>query len=270
MRENGENMKKIIIAAVSFCVLAAAGVVLFFVLRSKTGKAGITVTLKKTQIDITKDVADVISAVDDEGYYVMEFRKLIRLKATKSGKIKLSDDKLSVSELSSGEHRLFGVAGGPTSLEHDDDDFGYITYVFDDTHLKCKGLSLLPDWNGKISKLDNYLDDENSFDNGKLLVAFFKNGKIVKLDDIFDEYETDDQSLRDTDAFKNLISVFMQDKNSSLIEDCYTYTAALNDWWDQYMDGEIHDFGWLVSNNIQLTICVAKPYSEVKKVLRPE
>ena len=176
-----------------------------------------------------------------------------------------------MTDLSKYDNKILCVFAANQQIDTDDDAFSAVGYSFADSHYRCKELSLMPGWKGKMANVDKYLDDENSIELAPLTLALFKDGKIVPVDKIYDEYETEaSESLKKTQAFRFLSAMVPESaRTDSALKDISTYANALDEWWDLYEDGKIKNFGWILVDTRSVTVFVAKPYSEADKIAHP-
>ncbi len=261
-------MKKIygMIAAVALMTVTTACSLTSIKSVDGNGNSNVTITVDKNiTIDIANDSSkDIIDKVNRKDGALYDYVSCMMYNVDENGEI---FSKKSTVSLSNTDKRpdfsvYFTLDSGKT-VDMDVAKLGYFNYVLRNfENSSCYGLSLFSGWNGSMSKVDKYLNDENSvlIDNWNgisLQVAVFKDGKIVPLETIMNEYGAEAEEIAKYDSLddyylatgkshvgESIPKSFLKDMSyGEHSVESFALLCALYDWGSNYTEGNRTDFG---------------------------
>ena len=267
--------KKILFGAIGACAAVTLAAAAFIGLKGRMMMnidKGVVVKLGDTKVDLTADIHDIIATINNNNSVAMNVIGYEALYLDEAGNIYTEPGtSVNFEEKSRMVQLSYDKAFGNTDIEKELHIPGCSMFCFvegDSDLCRCDGFSVFPDWNGDMSRVNEYINNTNSYEKGDVVIALFKNGKIINVEDIIEEYSDysfDMQKIPYRYFWGNQIQV-------DVSEDQYPFVAALIDWGRQYMDGEIDNCGcikWFPENK-EIDICVACSYEDCRAFLNRE
>ncbi len=207
-------MKKIIIAIVSVCAVAALGLTLFFVLgnnsedvattvndeaepnpaqdtdeNTETLSKDVTITLNNGgELNLTQDISETAKVLRENDIYLSDNKNGF-LKSNENGNLRIHKVESINNVFEKGNFISFSYNKNVSYFLGSETVPGYFYYFFT-AHRKydINHLSLFDDWNGDFSELKNYFNDENSISLYTHPMMLYRNGKTVPISEIKEKY----------------------------------------------------------------------------------
>lgn len=184
----------------------------------KTDNGGLSVTLDgDVELNLKDDIGSLIKQVCDHDGCVLHAIRNFALEADENGNIYQSDK--TIQEVKDDKEVYFFVSASKKGPGLKDESVpGCMGIIFNnnlDFSARVSRLSLFDGWKGNFSKIENYLNDENSIYYGgssPRRVGVFKDGKLVPVSELTEEYGNEaDKVINDYNG--NLVEYYMGVKN---------------------------------------------------------
>ena len=170
--------------------------------KEETNVGGLSVTLDGVELNLKEDIGSIIKQVCDHDGCVFHAIRNIGLEADENGNIYQSDKTLL--EIKDDKDVYFFInAFKKGSGAKDESIPGCMMFSFNnnlDFSARISRLSLLDGWKGNFSKIESYLDDENSIYYGGSAprrLAVFKDGKLVPVSELTEKYGSEADKIMD-------------------------------------------------------------------------
>ncbi|RKM55117.1 hypothetical protein D6853_10285 [Butyrivibrio sp. X503] len=290
MMNKFEYRKKIVLLVLACTFMLLAGC-------AKLNKAGInsndhvTVTVnEETQIDITGKAQNIIRDVYDDGGSIYDYMLGHLYRVDDSETIYMDSNPFF-------EKASYTICLRPEKIPDEDmSKIGYLDFYFQTEEYNCKAVSLFEGWDGTISKLNDYLDDDNSIclEDGKggrdCRIAAFKDGEIVPIETISEDYDKIAEEIAQKGSLVDYLKAenktygrndsgscvptsytLYRDVNKQPIE-FYALYCALLDWGSEYVEGKINNFGLIIwtPKEEYVDIVVACPIDSYEALIKAE
>ena len=168
----------------------------------KTDNGGLSVTLDGVELNLKDDIGSIIKQVCDHDGCVLHAIRNFALEADENGNIYQSD-KTSLEIRDDKDVYFFVNAFKKGPGQKAESIPGCMMFSFNnnlDFSARISRLSLLDGWKGNFSKIESYLDDENSIYYGGSAprrLAVFKDGKLVPISELTEKYGSEADKIMD-------------------------------------------------------------------------
>lgn len=169
----------------------------------KTDNGGLSVTLDgDVELNLKDDIGSLIKQVCDHDGCVLHTIRNFALEADENGNIYQSD-KTSLEIRDDKDVYFFVNAFKKGPGQKDESVPGCMMFGFNNNlnfSARISRLSLLDGWKGNFSKIESYLDDENSIYYGGSAprrLAVFKDGKLVPISELTEKYGSEADKIMD-------------------------------------------------------------------------
>ena len=169
----------------------------------KTDNGGLSVTLDgDVELNLKDDIGSIIKQVCDHDGCVLHAIRNFALEADENGNIYQSD-KTSLEIRDDKDVYFFVNAFKKGPGQKDESIPGCMMFGFNNNlnfSARISRLSLLDGWKGNFSKIESYLDDENSIYYGGSAprrLAVFKDGKLVPISELTEKYGSEADKIMD-------------------------------------------------------------------------
>ena len=168
----------------------------------KSDNGGLSVTLDGVELNLKDDIGSIIKQVCDHDGCVLHATRNFALEADENGNIYQSD-KTSLEIRDDKDVYFFVNAFKKGPGQKDESVPGCMMFGFNNNlnfSARISRLSLLDGWKGNFSKIESYLDDENSIYYGGSAprrLAVFKDGKLVPVSELTEKYGSEADKIMD-------------------------------------------------------------------------